>query len=145
MPTKKKLNDKQMAFVRNYLVTKNASDAAVKAGYSPKTAGAQAHKLLKIAEIKRLVGEGQKRLAERLEVKAEDVIAELKKIAFAPVDMGELTVKDKVTALERLGKHLGLFDEKHRHEHEGAVTINVVSAIPGAPGSRIGEAPPDDD
>ena len=45
------LNAKQQRFALEYLVDYNATQSAIRAGYSRKTAGAQAHKLLKNAEI----------------------------------------------------------------------------------------------
>lgn len=46
-----RLNIRQQRFAREYVRDFNATRAAIRAGYSAKTAGAQAHKLLKIAEI----------------------------------------------------------------------------------------------
>jgi Phage terminase, small subunit len=45
------LNEKQQAFIREYAIDKNASAAARRAGYSPRTAGVQGHKLLKNPKI----------------------------------------------------------------------------------------------
>lgn len=46
------MNDKQRAFITEYLIDKNATQAAIRAGYSPKTAGSQGERLLKKAEIR---------------------------------------------------------------------------------------------
>ncbi len=45
------LNDKQRRFVGEYLIDLNATQAAIRAGYSEKTAGQQAFDLLKKPEI----------------------------------------------------------------------------------------------
>ncbi len=47
-----KLRDRQEAFCQHYVVNKNGSDAAIKAGYAPKTARITASKLLTNANIK---------------------------------------------------------------------------------------------
>lgn len=47
-----------------------------------------------------------KKRSERTGIKADDVINELKSVAFTETN---ITGKEKVKALELLGKHLGLF------------------------------------
>lgn len=59
------LNDKQTAFVREYLLDFNATQAAIRAGYSRKTAGQQAHKLLKIAEVQAALKDFREKAAEK--------------------------------------------------------------------------------
>lgn len=49
------MNEKQKAFVREYLIDLNASQAAIRAGYSKRSAGAQAHDLLKNPEVSRAI------------------------------------------------------------------------------------------
>lgn len=46
-----KLTNKQAAFVREYLVDFNATQAAIRVGYSPKTAYSQGARLLKNVEV----------------------------------------------------------------------------------------------
>ena len=45
------LNDKQRRFVAEYLIDLNATQAAIRAGYSKKTAGSQGQRLLTNVEI----------------------------------------------------------------------------------------------
>jgi phage terminase small subunit len=59
------LNDKQTAFVREYLLDFNATQAAIRAGYSRKTAGSQAHDLLKKPEIQACLAEFRQKAAEK--------------------------------------------------------------------------------
>ena len=58
------LNDKQTAFVREYLVDFNATQAAIRAGYSKKTAGQLGHTLLKNVEIQACLAEFRQKAAE---------------------------------------------------------------------------------
>ena len=68
-------------FVEAYIANGcNATQAAISAGYSPKSAGVQAHKLLKHAEIKQFLSERQNEIAQKFELTTESVIAELAKI-----------------------------------------------------------------
>ena len=76
------LNDKQRRFVEEYLVDLNATQAAIRAGYSEKTAGSQAFDLLKKPEIQNAIQEAQKKLSERTQITQERVLAEYAKIAF---------------------------------------------------------------
>ena len=101
------LNPKQQAFVREYLVDFNATQAAIRAGYSPKTAGVQGHELLKKPEISEEVDRGRARLASKAAITAEEVINGLKREAQAADNDGA-----RVAAWSWLGKHLKLFTEK---------------------------------
>lgn len=78
-----RLTPKQQQFVREYLIDFNATQAAIRAGYSPKTAqviGAEnLKKPMVAAEIQRL---GEK-TAQKLEITRESVMRELAAIGFA--------------------------------------------------------------
>ncbi len=76
------LNVKQMAFVREYLVDKNATQAAIRAGYSAKTARSQGERLLTNAAIRRAVEVGISDLATRVGLTAERILRERMRIAF---------------------------------------------------------------
>lgn len=94
------LNDQQALFVRYYLVSLNASDAALKAGYSKANAGVIGHQLLKHPIISAEIKRRQKARAKRLEINGENILRELARIGFADVrayvsvtDDGEIRVK----------------------------------------------------
>lgn len=78
---------KRLRFVEEYLVDLNATQAAIRAGYSVKTAYAQGSRLLKDAEIQSAITAGRERLSQATGVTAERVVAELAKLAFA--NMGD--------------------------------------------------------
>lgn len=78
----RKLTPKQQRFVEEYLVDLNATQAAIRAGYSPKTAGQIGEKLLKKAEIREALAERMKARQQRTEVTQDRVVKELAKIAF---------------------------------------------------------------
>lgn len=80
--TKPKLNDKQKLFVKEYLIDLNATQAAIRAGYSEKTAYSQGQRLLKHVEVARLVKEGKDKCADKLEITQERVLREVAKLAF---------------------------------------------------------------
>lgn len=78
-----RLTPKQARFVDEYLVEFNGTEAAIRAGYSAKTAYAQASRLLKNVKVAEAVVLGKAALAERAKLSADKVIAELAKIGFA--------------------------------------------------------------
>lgn len=77
------LTDKQARFVDEYMVDLNATQAAIRAGYSPKTAGDIGRQLLRKTPVALAIAERQRALSERTGVTAERVIEELAKIGFA--------------------------------------------------------------
>lgn len=81
------LTPKQAAFVREYLVDLNGTRAAIRAGYSAKTAESQAARLLGKAKVKAEIALGVQARNERVEVKADDVLREL--VRLATCDLGQ--------------------------------------------------------
>lgn len=77
------LTPKQQRFVDEYLLDLNATQAAIRAGYSVRTAEQQGYQLLHKTSVAAAIAEGQARLAKATEVTQERVIAELAKIGFS--------------------------------------------------------------
>lgn len=86
--TRKRLTDKQQRFIEEYPVDFNASAAAQRAGYSPRTCGAAGHNLLKDDRIQKALGKHVKKLADKAEVTVERVLKEYARLAF--FDIAEL-------------------------------------------------------
>lgn len=80
---KKEVNARYRKFACEYLIDFNATQAALRCGFSPKTAYSQGQRLLKNVDIQRLISEGMKKAELRSEIKQDDIIAELAKIAFS--------------------------------------------------------------
>jgi phage terminase small subunit len=79
------LTPKQQRFVDEYLVDLNATQAAIRAGYSRRAAYSIGEENLKKPEIARAVAEAQAARAERVHIKADDVLRELARIAFSDI------------------------------------------------------------
>ena len=77
------LTNKQQRFVEEYLIDLNATQAAIRAGYSEKTAEQQGFQLLKKTSVSKAVTEAQKRRSDRTEVTADMVVKELARIGFS--------------------------------------------------------------
>ena len=78
-----KLNEKQKQFVREYLIDLNATQAAIRAGYSEKTARSQGQRLLTHVDIAAAIKVAQDERIERTEITADRVLEELAKIGFS--------------------------------------------------------------
>ena len=79
------LTAKQARFIQEYLADLNATQAAIRAGYSEKTAYSVGHENLSKPEIASAIAEAQKERSERTEITADRVLEELAKIAFADI------------------------------------------------------------
>jgi phage terminase small subunit len=77
------LSVRQKAFVEEYLVDLNATQAAIRAGYSARSADSRASKLLANQTIKSAVDHAMRRRAQRTGVTQDRVVAELARLAFA--------------------------------------------------------------
>ena len=80
---KDQLTAKQQRFVEEYLIDLNATQAAIRAGYSKKTAGAIGVENLKKPLIAAAISEGRRKQAERTEITADKVLAEPALLGFA--------------------------------------------------------------
>ena len=78
-----RLNRKQRVFIDEYLLNPNASRAALKAGYSPRTAYSQGHRLLKNAEVAAELRRRQRAKAKELDLSSDRVLRETARIAFS--------------------------------------------------------------
>jgi phage terminase small subunit len=146
----KKLNDRQKLFVKEYLKDLNATQAAIRAGYSKDTAHSQGPRLLENVEIKEAVEKSMQKRAEKVEVSADYVLKTIKDTIercsqAVPVldkkglpvlienEKGEIVPAYTFQSMsvlkgaELLGKHLKLFTEKM--EHSGQID-SVVSVQP---------------
>lgn len=77
------LTDKQKRFCEEYLIDLNATQAAIRAGYSPKTAEQTASRLLRNVKVQEYIAKRQKELSRSTQITQERVIKELALIAFS--------------------------------------------------------------
>lgn len=149
------LNDKQKRFCREYVIDLNATQAAIRSGYSKKTCGSIGNALLQKVEIQTFIKKLQVKIQERTEITADKIVQELAKIGFSNIQdlmqegfefkdiislkpeksaviqsvkcctttrmLGEIQettkevqvkVYDKISALEKIGRHIGMFKDK---------------------------------
>lgn len=153
-----KLTEKQQRFVDEYLIDLNATQAAIRAGYSAKTADVQGSRMLGNVKVQQAIAEAMAKRSKRTGVNQDRVVLELAKIAFVKMtdivdsegrirsnatddDLSciesikykefdneyggsverEVKISSKLKALELLGKHLGMWNDK--------LDVNIASPI----------------
>ena len=108
------LTPKQQRFVEEYLIDLNATQAAIRAGYSEKTAKEIGSENLTKPNIAKAIAEAQEKLSNKAQVTVEMVVQGLLKEAQ---DYAEgSTQSARVSAWAHLGKHLGMFKDKIEHD-----------------------------
>lgn len=103
-----KLTKKHELFAEEYLTDLNATQAAIRAGYSKKTANEQGARLLANVSIQKYIKEQLKIRQERNKITQDMIIDELRKLGFAEIDADSLKPADKLKALELIARMLGL-------------------------------------
>jgi len=87
------LRGKQQRFVDEYLVDRNATQAAIRAGYSAKTAYSIGEENLRKPEVKKAIEIGEAEIAERTKITQDKVMKELEKIGFSNM-LDYITITD---------------------------------------------------
>ena len=146
----KKLNKKQQQFVDEYLIDLNATQAAIRAGYSVNSARDIGCENLTKPNIQEAIAKAMAERSKRTGISQDRIVLELAKLAFVnandlidPEDASiragaseddlaciqsvkvktmdgdkgtsterEIRLNDKMKALELLGKHLGMWNDK---------------------------------
>jgi phage terminase small subunit len=87
-----RLNDKQTRFVQHYLVTLNATQAAISAGYSARTARQVGSRLLTHVDIANAIQAGREEMGRRAAITQDEIVARLASIMRS--DIRDLYAKD---------------------------------------------------
>ena len=151
-PKETKITPKQEMFAAEYLIDLNATQAAIRAGYSAKTAQEQSSRLLSNVMVQHLIQEGMDKRAEKINVTSEYVLSTIVDtiercrqakpvydkagdpvLVFNEQDQTivpayEFDSSAVLRGAELLGKHLKLFTDKT--EVSGDMIVNVVTGVP---------------
>jgi len=117
------LTQKHQRFCEEYIIDLNATQAAIRAGYSEDTAYSQGGRLLKDVEIKAEIERMKALRSEATQIDAAWVLrksAELHQLAIDKVH-----IPGAAKALELVGKHVGVQAFKDRVEHTGQIAITI--------------------
>ena len=162
---KRQLSDQRQRFVDEYLIDLNGTQAAIRAGYSVKTAQEQSSRLLSNVMVQEAISKAMAARSRRTGVNQDRVVLELAKLAFVKMtdvvdsngriredatdddlsciesikykesdnEFGgsverEVKIGSKLKALELLGKHLGMWNDKI--DVKGVEGVVIVNDIP---------------
>lgn len=132
------MTDKQKRFCDEYLIDCNATQAAIRAGYSPKTANEQGNRLLANVSVKAYIDERLEQLHTKKTADAQEVMEYLTSVmrgehkeqtlALCGDGMQEIqdidvSAKDRIKAAELIGKRYGMF--KDAVDLGGAVPVVI--------------------
>lgn len=155
---KRQLSEQRQRFVDEYLIDLNGTQAAIRAGYSVKTAQEQSSRLLSNVMVQEAISKAMAERSKRTGINQDRVVLELAKMALVKMtdivnsqgeikasatdddlaciesikykesesDTGssverEVKIASKIKALELLGKHLGMWNDK--------LDVNIVQPV----------------
>lgn len=136
------MNARQKKFCDEYLIDCNATQAAIRAGYSPKTAYSIGQENLKKPELKKYIDEQLERIHNKKTADAQEVIEYLTAVmrgehteqvlklvgegvqTIANID---ISAKDRLKAAELIGKRYGMFKD---NVNLGESRVILVDEVP---------------
>lgn len=133
-----KLTRKQRKFAEEYLVDCNGTKAAIRAGYSPKTANEQAAKLMSNPKIKSYITEKLNEMSSEKLADAQEVLEYLTSVmrgehteqtlqlvgdGVQTITDIDVSAKERLKAAELIGKRYGLFKETYEIESVAPIVI----------------------
>jgi phage terminase small subunit len=132
------LTPKQARFVDEYLKDLNATQAAIRSGYSERTAQEQSSRLLSNVIVQRAIQERRAILSEKAGRTALDVLADIGRVRahcmeLVPTETGDEVMrspKEALKALELEGKHHGAFVDKVQLSNpDGSLRPRVIRIV----------------
>ncbi|MBQ3834633.1 MAG: terminase small subunit [Elusimicrobia bacterium] len=129
------VNRKQKKFADEYLIDCNATQAAIRAGYSPKTAKQVGQRLLTNVDLSTYIEQQLEQIHNEKTADAQEVLEYLTAVmrgehteqalrlvgeGIQTIDTMEVSAKDRLKAAELIGKRYGMFKDN----------VNVAGSIP---------------
>lgn len=152
-PSQEKFTRKQQAFIVEYCIDKNGTQAAIRAGYSANSAGAIACELLKNPKVSQAIDIELGSALDRARLSVDQVVSDLievkemsmgrkpvakvittKEGECIPLQVHEVNVAGANKSLELLGKHLGMFEDTSKRSD----AAEIISAFFAGVGSTMG-------
>ena len=120
----KKLTDKQERYIIEYPIDLNATQAAIRSGYSEKTARQAGYDLMTKPYILEAIQKQMNKISDVALITAKEVVENIKRIGSSAEEDKQHSAALK--AQELLGKHIVMFTDKI--EHSGEIkTIQTLS------------------
>lgn len=136
-----KLTPKQLLFCKEYLIDLNATQAAIRAGYSEKTAYSIGEENLKKPDLAKFIQDQMDKRAKKVDITAEYVLETIKKtvercsqaepvlINGEPSGEYKFDAANTLKGCELLGKHLKMFTDKTEITGKDGSPIQVQSTM----------------
>ena len=134
------MNTRQRKFCDEYLISGNATDAAIKAGYSPKTAKSIGQRLLTFVDLKQYIDAELDKLHSAKIADAQEVLEYLTAVmrgehteqvlqlagdGIQTITDIEVSAKERLKAAELLGKRYGLYTDRVEQDVDLELNITV--------------------
>jgi phage terminase small subunit len=144
-----KLTKKQEAFVREYAIDWNATQAAIRAGYKPHAAEVQGSKMLSIPKIQAALSSVNQQIAKKHELTTDRMVIEYKSLAYSNItdfleDDGTIALgklkslpKELTAAIESVTVIDG-FDKKGKPTRQAKIKLYSKTAALEAIGRHLG-------
>jgi phage terminase small subunit len=127
------MNPRQQRFVDEYLVDLNGTEAAIRAGYSPRTARSMASRMLTLVDVKKAVEAAQAAIASRVQIDQDAIVTALVQIKDDAMQLNDDgTMKNHgaaIRALELIGKHIGMWPTRVAHSVGGSIGDRLEAAM----------------
>jgi phage terminase small subunit len=128
------LNPRQSRFVEEYLIDLNATQAAIRAGYSARTANKTGPRLMVNVGIQNSIAELQAERSEAVGLTVEKILNDIDLIMQNSMITDEsgkmINSAAALKACELLGKYKKMFVDKI--EHSGGQTLQVITGVNAA-------------
>lgn len=115
------MTDRQARFVAEYLVDLNATQAAIRAGYSEKNAAKMGARLMAKKQVAEAIAKEKAARGAKAGRQALDVLNDIVALTREAREAGDL--KTALKGLELEGKHLGMFRERIDAQISGGFSI----------------------
>ena len=139
---------KQKRFCNEYLIDCNATQAAIRAGYSAKTAYSVGQRMLKNVEVKKYIDEQFEKLKNDNIADTQEIMEYLTSVMRGEqkeqvplmyydkqiLEEKSASIKERLKAAELLGKRYSLFTEKM--ELETTASVKIMDDIPCETGEK---------
>lgn len=137
------LRRKQQRFAEEYPIDLNATQAALRAGYSPKTAYSQGQRLLKNVEVQNAIQAAMAQRSKRVQITQDGVLQEIALLQYSDVshytidDRGNLTLA--ADAPPGAMRAVSSLRKRVRHHDDGSITYDTEFRLWNKPASlRMG-------
>lgn len=132
------MNSQQKQFCDEYLLDLNATQAAIRAGYSEKTARSQASVLLDNEELIEYISAKQKRISQKLDWSFEKVLLRFAEISDRcmqaeqvvdnegnPTGEWKFDANAAIKSTENIGKHIGFYEKDNNQKAPAIISKKI--------------------